>query len=216
MLYSMGHDFDVLGGLDGLCYYVGDRMKRYFLIFALILLAFAPLQVRAQVVGPQLNLKGGVALTGRFVHEHPVQGFDKPMRSEGSFLISPMGPMRWTIEKPMATTTTVDEGGLTQSVGTFVLLKMTPQQMPFLADVRAQLLAALNGEWKRLEKDFIVNRKPAKTGWHITLTPRVPGSAPFQRLVATGNKFVDKVSIEMRSATDTIVFSDQALSKAGG
>ena len=169
---------------------------------------------QASASGPQLNLKAGQSLTGRFVHEHPVQGFDKPMLTEGAFALVPSKQMQWMIQKPMATTTVIDAGGLTQRVGTFVLLKMTPQQMPFLADVQDKLLWALNGEWKKLEKDFVVKRSAKGSGWQVALTPRNLASAPFQRLVATGGRFVDKVSIEMRQSTDTIVFTEQAIGKA--
>lgn len=191
-------------------------MTQLFKFLVLLLMLLPCFAVRADEIGPRLNLKNGNVLTGRFVHEHPVQGFDKPMRSEGSFLLSASGPMKWNIEKPMATTTSVDESGLTQSVGDFVLLKMSPQQMPFLTGVRTMLLAALKGDWKKLEKDFIIVRKALKGGWQISLIPRVAGGAPFRRLVATGDKFVERVSIEMRTVTDTIVFSDQSLSRAGG
>lgn len=169
---------------------------------------------RAGEAGPHLELKAGMALTGRFVHEHPVQGFDKPLASEGTFLLAPAQAMRWQIEKPMATTTLVDASGLRQSIGNFVLIKMTPTQMPFLSEVQAQLIAALNGDWKKVEKDFIVKRSGSASAWTVTLVPRVAGRAPFLRLVATGGRFVDRVRIDMRQGSDTIVFSGQSVGKA--
>ncbi len=189
---------------------------RFTAVFALTLALGVTTSAWAagEASGPQLGLKTGTTLTGRFVHEHPVQGFDQPLRSEGTFLLSPGKQMKWAIEKPMATTTLVDSNGLTQSVGNFVLLKMTPQQMPFLAIAQEEIIAGLNGDWKKLEKDFAVKRTSTKSGWQVVLTPRAEVQAPFQRLTATGSRYVDRVVVEMKTATDTIVFSDQKLEKA--
>lgn len=164
--------------------------------------------------GPHLGLVKGKTLSGRFVHEHPIQGFDKPMRTEGRFSIAPGSKMLWVIEKPMQTTTTVSQGTLVQSVGEFPLLKLTPQQMPFLADVEDKLLAGLNGKWSEVEKDYIVSRKAIERGWVVILIPKPTGTGgqPFQKIVARGDAFPEKVEIILKDGTtDTVQFSNQRL-----
>lgn len=174
---------------------------------------FAAASVEA---GPRLKLKTGQSLTGLFVHEHPVQGFEKPLRTEGSFTVSGSNNIVWAIEKPMMTTTTISpEGGLTQSVGTYALLKINPQQMPFLVEMQKKLLLALSGDWDKLEDEFTVDREGGAEAWKVTLTPKLMPNTPrkpFRQIVAHGGKFVEKAEVTLPSGTvDRVTFSQTRL-----
>ncbi len=186
---------------------------RFLPLAAALLLALLALPALAEGPGPHLRLKPGQALIGRFIHEHPVKGFDQPMRTEGRFLLSPGKQIVWAIEKPMATTTTLSNGRLVQSVGNLALLEITSEQMPFLSEVEGQILAALSGDWKKLEKDFIVARKAEGEKWVVAITPRERKGAarPFQKIVARGGAFVEGADILLKDAVDHVVFLDQRL-----
>lgn len=195
---------------------LNSMMKRIAAFFLSALLCFSGTALAAEA-GPHLILSPGQRLMGRFVHEHPVAGFAQPIRTEGHFIVAPNDQIVWAIEKPMATTTTISpSSGLVQSVGNFPLLKLTPQQMPFLAEVEAKLLLALRGDWKKLESDYRVARQGDAQKWTITLTPKAQDGTPkpFQKIVARGGAFVDSADIVLRTVTDRVVFSDQAISSA--
>ncbi len=182
--------------------------------FAALALGLAlALPALAAEVGPRLNLKSGQILTGRFTHDHPVQGFDAPFRTEGTFTLAPENGIVWAIERPMKTRTTIANGTLTQSVGQVALFKVTAAQQPVLADIEKKLLYALSGDWKKLEKDYIVTRSGDAQSWSATITPRETAGAPmpFQKIVARGGRFVDSAEVHLRSAVDRVTFSDQRI-----
>ncbi len=162
--------------------------------------------------GPRITLKENQSLTGRFVHEHPVQGFDEPLRSEGRFSVSGKDKIVWTIEKPMATTTTLTPEGLTQSVGSFALLKLNRQKMPFLSEVQKNLLWALAGNWEKLKSDFtITSASMPNHRWTVTFVPKDKAGTkkPFQKIVAQGARFVENVEILLHNGvTDHVSFSE--------
>lgn len=166
-------------------------------------------------LGPQINLKAGQSFSGRFIHEHPVDGFDAPMRSEGRFTIDGSDKITWAIEKPMMTTTTITDAGLTQSVGNFTLLKVPVEKMPFLAEVQRNLLWALSGKWEKLKKDFTIAQHGNAQAWEVTITPKENSTTrkPFQKLVASGSQsFVEKAVVVLPSGVvDHLIFSDPAI-----
>ncbi|MFA6279234.1 MAG: hypothetical protein WC612_00375 [Bdellovibrionales bacterium] len=177
-----------------------------------LFLGIAPAMAEA---GPHITLKEDQSLTGRFVHDHPVQGFDVPLRSEGRFSVSGKDRIVWAIEKPMATTTTLTPEGLTQSVGQFALLRLNRQQMPFLSEVQKNLLWALAGNWERLKGDFTITsvEEPAHR-WTVTFVPKekVGTRKPFQKIVAHGARFVEDADILLQNGvTDHVSFSETVL-----
>lgn len=181
-------------------------------LFGPLFLGGAPVLAKA---GPHITFKENQRLTGRFVHNHPVQGFDVPLRSEGRFSVLGKDKIIWAIEKPMATTTTLTPEGLTQRVGQFALLNLTCQQMPFLSDIHKNLLWALAGHWEKLKDDFTVTsvETPAHR-WMVTLVPKEKAGTrqPFQKIVAQGSHFVESAEILLQNGvTDHVSFSETTI-----
>ena len=174
-----------------------------------------PASAAANEAGPNIKLKNGQTLSGRFVHEHPVDGFDKPMRTEGRYTVDTNNRIVWAIEKPMMTTTTITNEGLTQSVGQYTLLKVSAQQMPFLAEMQQKLLWAVSGDWEKLKPDFILTHTGGPQAWEVTITPKENPQKrkPFSKLVARGSRYVERADIVLPSGTvDHVTFSDSAVS----
>lgn len=186
--------------------------------FCALTFTLAPLcaaQAAVAETGPRITLKPGQTLTGRFDHQHPVEGFDKPLRTQGRFAVSPESKIIWTIEKPMMTTTTITSEGLTQSVGNFQLMKVNAQQVPFLATMQQKLLWAISGNWEKLEPDFIIERRGNQTAWEVTITPKNPDETrkAFRKIVARGGRFVEQANVELPNGTvDLVTFSDSKIS----
>ena len=168
-------------------------------------------------VGPKIKLKPGQTYMGRFVHDHPVQGVEQPLHSEGRFTITRGDMITWEIEKPMMTNTIITPKGLTQTLGDFPLLQVKPDRVPFLAELEKNLLWALSGDWDKLRENFEVTTSGTDQSWIVTITP-IPKPAekakPFQKIVARGGKHVDSAQVVLPSGSvDTVSFSDQFVTK---
>lgn len=180
-------------------------------------IGFIPLCAHAaanEALGPKINLKANQTFMGHFVHEHPVQGFEGPMRSEGHFTVDGNDKIVWAIEKPMMTTTTITNEGLTQSVGNFTLLRVSADKMPFLAEMQKNLLWALSGKWDKLRKDFTITQSGTNDAWEVTITPKEQEGVrkPFQKLIAKGKTYVEKAEIVLPSGTvDHLTFSNSVI-----
>lgn len=172
----------------------------------------------AEPLGPNINLKPHQSLTGAFTHEHPVEGFKEPVRTQGRFTVDGDDRIVWAIEKPMMTTTTITNAGLTQSVGQYPILTVPTEKMPFLAQVQQNLLWALSGKWDRLKQDFTIQQTGSKENWQVTFVPKdAPETGtrkPFKKLVANGaGPFVEDVEIVLPSGViDRLRFSEQKIS----
>ena len=181
----------------------------------LCVMAASPALAGSGTLGPQIDLKPHQTFTGRFVHEHPVDGFEAPLRSEGHFEVDGKNKSVWAIEKPMMTTTTITDDGLTQGVGGYTLLKISNDKMPFLAELQRDLLWALSGKWSKLEKDFTVTQSGSAGAWTVTVTPKETGTTtrkPFRQLVAKGSRYVEQADLILPSGvTDHLTFSGQTV-----
>lgn len=174
------------------------------------LLACAPIPALASDCMPCIALKPGQMLSGQFVHTHPVEGFDKPLQTQGRFTVNPESKITWTIEKPMLTTTTITQDGLTQSVGNFQLLKINAQQVPLLATLQQKLLWAISGNWTKLEPDYHIKRRGTKAAWEVIIVPKNEQDTrkAFRQIIAKGGAFVDQADVVLPNGTiDHVAFS---------
>jgi len=179
---------------------------------ALALAAITPSPIYAADVGPRVKLHDGQTLMGRFTHEHPVKGYDKPIKTEGNFTIAPGDMITWQIEKPMMTNTIINAKGLTQTIGDFPLLQVKPQQVPYLRNLETDLLWALSGNWDKLRGNFQISTKGSDQAWVVTIQPlEKQGTAkPFQKIVARGGQYVESADVMLRGgAVDHLTFSEQ-------
>lgn len=186
-------------------------MIRRLLISLLLCLPFA-----AQAAGPEGSLKDGQVLRGHFVQERHLQGFNAPLKSEGSFVLAPGQGLIWKAEKPFAVTTIISPAGLVQEVGGNQTMHLASSRLPFLSRLYDMLGGALGGDWRALEKDFQVAKSGDAKSWQVVLTPKAgsdPVSMPFRSIATKGSRFVDGVRIAKAEGDyDDLSFLDQALS----
>jgi len=179
---------------------------------ALAFAAATPCPAYAADVGPRVKLKAGQTLMGTFTQEHPVQGYDQPIKTEGRFSISPGDMITWQIEKPMMTNTIINAKGLTQTIGDFPLLRIKPEQVPYLLELESDLLQALSGDWDGLRGKFNISASGSNEAWVATITPRQTPNTPkpFRKVIAKGGRYVESAEVILPSgATDHLTFSDQ-------
>jgi len=172
----------------------------------------------AQAAGPEGSLKDGQVLRGHFVQERHLQGFNAPLKSEGSFVLAPGQGLIWKAEKPFAVTTIISPAGLVQEVGGNQTMHLASSRLPFLSRLYDMLGGALGGDWRALEKDFQVAKSGDAKSWQVVLTPKAgsdPVAMPFRSIATKGSRFVDGVRIAKAEGDyDNLSFLDQTLSDA--
>jgi hypothetical protein len=186
----------------------------------LLLLAFlsalTPSLAFGAAFGPSQPVTSGKILRGRFVHEHPVKGVDKPIRTEGRFVVAPDYGMIWAVERPLPVTFIFTSSGMAQMIGDFPLLIQSSQKKPFLAQVQTQLVAALSGNWTTLEPDFSMSHEGTPERWNVKITPRATAKGvPFTTLTASGGTLVERADVlRPDGLSDTFLFQNQSLTPA--
>lgn len=180
----------------------------------LFLLAILPAAVFAGDFGPSRILSDGEILRGRFVEERRIKGLEKPVRSEGRFVVAPGHGVIWAVEKPLPLTFVFTESGMVQTVGNMPLLQQAAVKGSFLSRAPAMLSAALAGNWKRLENDFSIKRSGTGKSWKVKITPKAENGlkAPFSSITATGKSYVERAEVlRLDGLTDSYIFKDQSI-----
>jgi|AGTN01.2.fsa_nt_gi hypothetical protein len=186
-------------------------MRRLFLVLGMTLFALA-----GQAAEP-MSLKPGEVLRGRFVQERFLKGFDRPVRSEGTFVLAPGRGLIWRGETPFPVVTAITSGGIVQSVDGQETMRLSAAKIPFLARLYDMMGGAMAGDWKALENDFVVSRREQGKESLVTLSPKrgESGAQPFRELTARVGQFVEQVEvIKADGDHDRLTFRDQGVTAA--
>ncbi len=197
------------------------RIHRYIVpVMAAALGALTILSDRAAIaapVAPQTVVAGEV-LRGHFVQMRHLAGFTKPLKSEGSFVLSPGRGLIWHNEKPFNSTAIITGGGILQLANGREAMRLSASKLPGLAQLYGVLSAALSGNTGPLQQTFAVTQSGNEDGWRIELKPLNPNSQAMSQvkgLVLKGSRYVDSVEVERAGGdVDRIAFSDHKASKA--
>ncbi len=163
-----------------------------------------------------IALKPGELLRGRFIQERFLTGFDKPVRSEGSFVLAPGHGLIWRGETPFPVITAIAPAGIVQSVGGTETMRLSAAKLPFLARLHAIMGGAMAGDWQSLESEFAVSREAKGATTMVTLTPlRADAGQPVKSITARVGRFVEEVDVVKPNGDhDRLRFSDQAIATA--
>lgn len=166
------------------------------------------------------RLKPGSVLRGHFVQERSLQGFQAPLRSEGSFIVAEGKGLIWRVEKPFATVTVITPAGLVQSAQGTETLRLPAARIPFIARFYEMLSGTMTGDLKGLTEQFHVKQAGTATDWSLELTPKSVAenasgdqqNMPIQRLDLAGDRYVKSVAIYRQNGDrDQLTFIDQHL-----
>lgn len=195
-------------------------MKRWFVLCLLCLLgATTAVADDAQFVTP---LKPGSVLRGHFTQERSLQGFQAPLKSEGTFLVAEGKGVIWKVEKPFATTTVITPVGLVQNAQGTETLRLPASRIPFIAKLYDMLSGTMTGDMSGLKQQFDVRTAGSASDWTLQLTPK-PGAAensdpqnmPIRALDIAGGQYVKSVDIQRQNGDrDLLTFTDQAVDTA--
>lgn len=167
----------------------------------------------AQTVG---RLAPGEILEGRFRQERILSGLDRPLVSEGRFLLAPGRGLIWRTETPLASATVLTESGMGQFLGDRLAMRLSADRLPALARLYAILGAALAGDLTSIERDFDVAREKEGEAWRAALRPRAAPSAdlPFSEIILQGRRHVEQAEIRKSDGDiDRIEFHSQRIER---
>lgn len=180
------------------------------------LLGFAPASLAAPAA-PQ-TMSAGDVLRGQFVQTRQLQGFAKPLKSEGSFVLVPGRGLIWHSEKPFDNTAIITASGILQLAKGREAMRLSASKLPGLAQLYSVLSAALSGNTGPLQQTFAVTQTSGNDGWKVELRPLDAGKqamSQIKRLVLTGTRYVDAVEVERTGGdVDRIAFSGHKVAKA--
>jgi hypothetical protein len=196
-------------------------MLRVVALFIGLLLMVSPALADDLHLGAAL--KAGDVLRGHFVQERSLQGFQAPLKSEGSFVVAAGKGLIWKVEKPFATTTIITPSGLVQTAQGTETMRLPAAQIPFIARLYDMLSGTMTGDLSGLKAQFQVETSGSAEKWSLHLTPKeaVSGNAagdaqnmPIQRMDLTGDHYVESVDIHRQSGDrDLLTFSDQQIDR---
>lgn len=167
----------------------------------------------ATEITPPAKINQDQYLRGSFTMERYLAGFDKPLRSNGDFILSPTTGLVWRTLDPFPGTTVLDDHGITRidDQGNRDALARGDQFRQFVELISA----VLAGNWQPLEQRFDITKSTtADNAWQIILTPKDNTAIASQitKITATGNDYVQTIQLEKPSDDhDDIILADQGL-----
>lgn len=191
------------------------RMKTVLAALVVFLTLAATGAAAAQGSPTPRLLAAGEVLRGRFVQERFLQGFEKPLRSEGSYVLDLGQGLLWRTEAPFAVTTSLSAAGIVQEVRGAETMRLSADRVPLLAGLYSVLSGALGGDVARLGQLFQARRGEADGAWRVVLSPNETAarSMPIAEIVLTGRSLVENVEIRRANGDrDHIQFVDQEIS----
>src|SRR5262245_60012972 len=193
-------------------------MIRPLILLAVVLAA--PTLVPALLAAPAIEvtpMAQGQVLRGRFEQSRFLQGFQAPLKSSGTFVLSPGLGLIWRTESPFALTTIMSPAGLVQEVAGRETMRMPSARIPFMSKLYAMLGGALTGDWAALSNAFNITRKAEGRGWRLMLEPKRADdpAIPIRAMELHGSRFLEDVDvIKPNGDHDRIVFLNQKLESA--
>ncbi len=175
-----------------------------------------PASAFAADFGPTQKLDAQHILRGRFIQTHQRRLPNKPVRSEGRFVVAPKLGLIFAYEKPIPLTLIVTPTNMVQSIGGMTLASQTIINEQFFNRLPGMMIYALSGDFNNLGKYFEISKDQDKTTskWRVHMTPKGPecGSNLFKSISASGDKFVDQAEVQrLDNLYDFFIFHDQTI-----
>lgn len=187
---------------------------RFVAAFFLTALCLAAGASAATPGAAAVSVKPGEVLRGNFVQLRIMQGFDKPLRSEGHFTVAPPDGLIWEVAKPFSIVTVITAKGLVQHSGGAETVNFSADKMPFVAQLFDMISSVLTGDRSALEKKFSVEQSGTPESWRIKLVPRKKTDPlmPFSEIRVAGDRFVKTVTmVRPNGDSDVLTFDGMTL-----
>ena len=174
---------------------------RYFAILILILLGTLSDESDAQAKQPGLIPEVNI-LRGNFEQTRYLKGFQKPLKSEGRFLVSKANGVVWQGMKPFPSRILIRNSG--------AVVNLDQNKNPVEARTKKPnaamskiMLAMLSGDQDEMAKYFNIQRSESNGVWTLQLQPKGGMARVFSRVEVKGSRNIQKVVMEEKSGDKT-------------
>lgn len=152
-------------------------------------------------------LKQGTILRGSFTQMRYMVGFDKPLKSEGTFVVAPDRGVIWNVVKPFEITTIITPHGLVQSNKGKRVMNLSARQAPFIEQIYKMIGGVLARQWDGMHEKFVVEKAAQQSSWSIKLTPLKTKQQliPFQEVSVTGDAYVQEVVMTKKDGSRDVI-----------
>ncbi|WP_130470308.1 LolA family protein [Candidatus Magnetaquicoccus inordinatus] len=178
----------------------------------LILLTFNLIFPDCSLAAPMI--KEGESLRCRFTMNRHLQGFNKPLHSEGSLLLIPGKGLLWKTEQPFSSIVAISSSGINHYANNDKILSIASQQIPFLHTLRQLFEQALTGNEEGLSQFFHIHQENQRI--ELRKRPDIGISWPLQKIIVQreGQNWVESVEIVKENGDrDIIHFLEQRLTQ---
>lgn len=146
---------------------------------------------------PEVNI-----LRGNFEQTRYLKGFQKPLKSEGRFLVSKADGVVWQGVKPFPSMILVRNSG--------AIVNLDQKKNPVTARTKKPnaamskiMLAMLSGDQAEMAKYFNIQRSESNGVWTLQLQPKGGMARVFSRVEVKGSRYIQKVVMEEKSGDKT-------------
>lgn len=149
--------------------------------------------------------------TGHFVQERQLEGFPKPLRTEGVYFLDLKKGIVWETVKPFANTIIFSENGV-KNINKNSSRVIPAKDIPYLETVNSLILALFSAQTQTLEKDFEIRLKGSPSHWTMTLISKQTSvlTTVFKEMEVSGGKTPETIKIINRqNETTSLYLSNQ-------
>lgn len=142
-------------------------------------------------------------LRGEFVQEKQLQGFARPLRSEGRFLLANGRGLWWQTQRPMASELVLTTEHIRSRSGS-TRTEADARTQPALRAINTLMFALMRGDLQALTRQFSLQPSLLDDGgWRLQLTPKGGTARALRQVRLDGDRYVRHLEIEDRQGNLT-------------
>ena len=175
----------------------GSRLLRG--VALVLCLALGAAHAAVPGAGVRARLADVPVLRGQFEQEKQLQGFARPLRSKGDFLLARERGVVWNTRSPFASTLVLTRQRLlTRQADGSTRTLADQAASPAVSTANALLMALLSGDIEALSKQFRMQETLSADGsWRLQLIPKqAPLKTIFKMIELQGDRHVLSVHLE--------------------
>jgi hypothetical protein len=153
--------------------------------------------IRTQLVQPAV-------LRGQFEQNKLVNGFKKPLRSSGDFLVARNRGVLWNTRAPFSSQLRLTRNEIVATQDGQIAFRLNASKEPSVRMINSLMFSLLSGEVGELQRQFRLSGSSSPTGWKLQLIPLQAGLAKvMSQITLSGDKFVRNIEISEASGDKT-------------
>lgn len=144
---------------------------------------------------------------GHFTQKKYLAELDKPLTSQGEFVLARGHGLIWRVKKPFQTTLVITNDALVQRHDGQTVKRLSQAERPGLKIVTGIMLAIFSADFDQLKDHFIPKfEQTADQGWQLVLTPKTEAIARMVRQIRiSGRRQIRRIVIEKPGGNRSVI-----------